>query len=117
MTEYIANVPLRILLAQLHLKSLADKTSPKAIKNALKLLPKGSNAIDDAYEEAMNRIMNQERNLCELAKQVLSWIIYAERPLTVRELQHDLAVEPGEPELDEENISEIEDLYQCVQVS
>lgn len=40
-----------------------------------------------------------------LAKEIKSWLISAERPLTIQELQHALAVEIGTPELDEENIT------------
>jgi hypothetical protein len=108
--EYSFNVQFRFLLAQLHFDSLTDKISPKAIKCALNRLPKGSDALDVAYDEAMERIVNQKSGFRELAEQFLSWITYAQRPLTVRELQHALAVEPGEPELDEDNISEIEEL-------
>ena len=45
-----------------------------------------------------------------LAKSVLSWITYAERPLTTGELCHALAVELGEDELDPDNIPDVEDL-------
>ena len=42
--------------------------------------------------------------------QTLSWITHAKRPLTTRELQHALAVEVGESEFNEENLSEIDDI-------
>jgi hypothetical protein len=58
----------------------------------------------------MNRIEGQVTDQEELAKQVLSWITCAKRPLTTTELQHALAVEFGEPELDEENLPQIEDM-------
>ena len=38
----------------------------------------------------------------------MSWITYAQRPLSLHELQHALAVEPNESELDEENIPDID---------
>src|SRR5436309_1413742 len=101
---------LRFLLAQLHLDSLIGKRSPKAIRIALKTLPKGSEALDNAYEEAMERIEGQIADSQELAKQVLSWITCAKRPLTTLELRYALAVEIGESELDEENLPEIEDM-------
>ena len=44
------------------------------------------------------------------AKSVLSWITYALRPLTTGELCHALAVEPGDEELDQDNIPDIEDI-------
>ena len=58
----------------------------------------------------MERIQGQVADSQELAKQVLSWIACAKRPLTTLELRHALAVEIGEPELDEENLPEIEDM-------
>jgi hypothetical protein len=58
----------------------------------------------------MERIEGQIKNSRELAKQVLSWITCAKRPLTTSELRHALAVEIGEFKLDEENLPEIEDV-------
>jgi len=78
------------LLAQLHLESLTGKRSPKAIRAALKNLATGSGAYDHAYEDAMERIDSQIKDQEELAKQVLSWITCAKRPLTTSELQHAL---------------------------
>jgi hypothetical protein len=58
----------------------------------------------------MERIEGQLADQKDLAKQVLSWITYAKRPLTTEELQHALTVEVGEAEMDEENILSIEDM-------
>ena len=80
------------------------------MRTALERLPKGSDAYDQAYKEAMDRIRGQIIDSQELAKQVLSWITYAKRPLTTSELRHALAVEVGEPQLDEENLPEIQDV-------
>jgi hypothetical protein len=41
---------------------------------------------------------------------VLSWICCAKRPLTTTELQHALAVEIEEDQLDEYNFPEVEDI-------
>ncbi|KAF3312792.1 hypothetical protein TWF173_006825 [Orbilia oligospora] len=96
------------LLAQLHLDSLVGKRSPRAVKNALSNLLKCSGASNQAYAEAMERIEGQIQDREELAKQALSWIVCAKRPLNTTELPHALAVKPGELEFDEENISPIE---------
>jgi len=58
----------------------------------------------------MERIKGQVADQGELAKQVLAWITCAMRPLTTVEFQHALAVEVGEPVLDEENLPQIEDM-------
>ncbi|KAI0887892.1 uncharacterized protein GGS22DRAFT_197834 [Annulohypoxylon maeteangense] len=98
------------LLAQLHLDSLTGKRSPKAVRTALAKLSTGSEAYDYAYQSAMERIEGQGPDRRELAKQVLSWIIYAKRPLTTRELRYALAVEPWERQMDEENLPQVEDM-------
>ncbi|KFY29750.1 hypothetical protein V493_02257 [Pseudogymnoascus sp. VKM F-4281 (FW-2241)] len=98
------------LLAQLHLDSLIGKRSPKAVRTALKSLPSGSNAYDDAYKDAMARIEGQLLDQKDLARQVLSWITGAKRPLTTSELQHALAIELDESSLDEDNLPQIEDM-------
>lgn len=100
----------RFLLAQLHLGSLSGKTTIKSIKAALHNLPKGSEALDTAYSEALNRIDSQKEELQWLAKRVLSWIFCAMRPLGVLELQYALAVETGAKALDEDNLPELDDL-------
>jgi ankyrin repeat protein len=58
----------------------------------------------------MKRIESQAADSKELAKQALSWIICAKRPLTTSELQHALAVEVGDSELDKENLPQVEDM-------
>jgi hypothetical protein len=45
-----------------------------------------------------------------LAKNALSWISYARRPLTVTELCHALAVEIEDDELNVDNIPDIDDI-------
>ncbi|KAJ8070934.1 hypothetical protein OCU04_001292 [Sclerotinia nivalis] len=106
-SEIIKAVDGMFLLARLHLQSLKGKRSPKVIRHALKRLPTGSNAYDYAYKDAMERIEGQLEDEKELAKQVLSWITCAKRPLTTTELQEAIAVEIDEPQLDKENFSEI----------
>lgn len=105
-----ANGSSSFLLARLHLDSLVGMRAPKAIRIALKKLPHGSNAYDSAYEEAMQRILGQVPSSRELAEQTLAWISRAKRQLSVSELQYALAVEVGESELDEENISQVADI-------
>ncbi|KUJ21851.1 uncharacterized protein LY89DRAFT_729351, partial [Mollisia scopiformis] len=109
-TNIVKVVDGMFLLAQLHLESLAGKRAPKAIRTALKNLATGSGAYDHAYEDAMERINGQIKDQEELAKQVLYWITCAKRPLTTSELQHALAVEINESQLDEDSIPQTEDI-------
>ncbi|KFY41877.1 hypothetical protein V494_02746 [Pseudogymnoascus sp. VKM F-4513 (FW-928)] len=109
-TRIVEAVDGMFLLAQLHLNSLLGKRSPKAVRAALKSLPSGSSAYDDAYKDTMVRIEGQLLDQKDLAQQVLSWITCAKRPLNMSELQHALAVELGESTLDEDNLPQIEDM-------
>jgi hypothetical protein len=100
----------RFLLARLHVDSLIDKITKAQVKSALNNLSKGSEALNDAYDEAIVRIDGQPSNYRILAKNVLSWISYAQRPLTTGELCHTLAVGVADAELDLDNIPDIEDI-------
>lgn len=100
----------RFLLAQLHLDSLTDKTTTRRVTRALEKLPKGSDALGLAYKEAIQRIQGQKPGLVELAWRVLSWITSAMRPLTGIELQHALAIEAGDSELDEDNLQDLDEI-------
>ncbi|KAI1149764.1 hypothetical protein F4825DRAFT_453150 [Nemania diffusa] len=104
-----------LLLAYLYLNSLAGQKSPKTLQAALAKIQTGPgyagpNVYDTIYESAMDRIGTQLGDQKALAIQALSWITCAKRPLDVTELRHALAVEVGEPRLDPENFSPIEDV-------
>ena len=101
---------LRFLLAKLHMDSLMSKLTPGDIKVALKNLPKGEQGLDTTYEQAMERIEGQEADSRMLARQVLSWVIHAKRPLSGPELRHALGVRTGMSELDDDFLPELEDL-------
>ncbi|KAL7935390.1 hypothetical protein V8C35DRAFT_321484 [Trichoderma chlorosporum] len=64
--------------------------------------------LSEAYNRTMERIVNQQLGLRELATKVLSWIVCARRPLSALELQHALAIKPEDSALDEDNIREID---------
>ncbi|UPL04021.1 hypothetical protein LCI18_014955 [Fusarium solani-melongenae] len=98
------------LLAKLHFESLTGKMTRKAIRRTLQSLPTGSSAYDSAYEEAMNRIEDQNRDKRDMAKKTLLWITCAKERLTKSELQEALAVEIGERELDQDNLPDMEDV-------
>lgn len=98
----------RFLLARLDVDSLCDKTTKKKVLTRLEELRKGSKALDGAYNDALSRIDGQMAGHCELAKRALSWITYAQRPLTTEELRLALAIESGERSLDHDNTDDVE---------
>ena len=66
--------------------------------------------LDEAYGEAIQRIDGQLAEDRSLARRALSWITYAQRPLTTTELCHALAIHPGDEALDNDNIYDVEDI-------
>jgi hypothetical protein len=95
----------RFLLAQLHMDSLQSKPSLKAVRMTLETLPKD---LDSTYEQVMQRIAGQNEDDRHLGEQILQWISFAERPLSLDELQEALAVEADSEELDQDNIYDVE---------
>ena len=110
LTKEIFIPSLRFLLARLHLESLADKTTVKAVKQALKDLPRGEGALNHAYEDTLTRIESQMSGFASLARKTLMWIVYAQRELTVEELRYALAIEENSSELDEENLEDTDQI-------
>jgi hypothetical protein len=94
----------------LHVDSVRAKSTKKKILSTLDALPKGSKALDAAYNDAIERIEGQLTEDTTLARNVRSWIVYAQRPLTTGELCHALAVDPGDLELDPDNIPDVKDM-------
>jgi hypothetical protein len=86
------------------------KTTEDDIRTDLERLPTGSEAYNQAYEDAMRRIEEQDADGKKLAKQVLAWITYGKRPLNTVELQHALAVEARKRNLNEKRKPYIEDM-------
>ncbi|KAL7910736.1 hypothetical protein GGI35DRAFT_478150 [Trichoderma velutinum] len=93
------------LIVRLHVDSLAELPTIGHVKQALRNLPR---KLDVIYERAMARIETQGNVVQELAKKILSWLIYARRVLSIPELQHAVAVEPNTQRLDEEFIPDKE---------
>ncbi|KAL9096282.1 MAG: hypothetical protein Q9165_001279 [Trypethelium subeluteriae] len=109
-TKIVEAVDGMFLLAALYIDSLRDQTSPKKVRAKLARLQEGSEVLNHAYKNELDRIEEQLPGHRLLAKQALCWITYAQRPLTTQELRHALIIEPGESTLDYENIDELEDI-------
>ncbi|TFK25936.1 ankyrin [Coprinopsis marcescibilis] len=71
------------LLASLQLDMLKGCTNESQVRKALEGLPRG---MDGMYDLTMDRIKALPEQEADLAKRVLIWVTYAQRPLTVEEL-------------------------------
>jgi ankyrin repeat protein len=93
------------LLAKLHIDSLTTKNTVKAVREALKVLPKD---LESTYDDAMRRIERQNDDDRDLAQRILTWIPNAKRPMSVAELREALAVETDTTSLDLDGLLDIE---------
>lgn len=84
---------------------LVKKDNIKAVRKALSILPR---TLDSTYEEAIQRIHGQGRESAKRAIQILSWLTYALRPLSLVAMQHALAVETDDDD-DDEDLEEFDE--------
>ncbi|KAH0493756.1 hypothetical protein TgHK011_000407 [Trichoderma gracile] len=108
------------LLVHLSLESLKGTTSKPEVKATLKRLRSRKHegtgqdglqaALEQAYDEAMDRIDRQSPDQQRLGRNALEWITCAKRPLSQLELQHALAVEPGDTAFDPDNLREVDSI-------
>lgn len=89
------------LLAKFNMDTLASKMRPGEVKDALKVLPK---ELEDTYTDAMMRIKDLPSSRKEVAMEFLRWVVFAERPLEVHEIEHAVAVCYGDHDIDPDNI-------------
>lgn len=76
----------------MYIDLLATKNVLGMVECTLRNLPEGLKELDTAYDDVITRIQNQDDDDVMMAKQILSWLYYAARPLSLQELRHSLAV-------------------------
>ena len=93
------------MLAQLHVDALASAAalSIRHVRDKLQSLP---TTLSGTYDEAMQRIYNQDADRKEAALKTWAWVSYAFRSLSLREIQHAVAIRPGDTGLDKEFVME-----------
>jgi ankyrin repeat protein len=89
------------LLAKFNMDTLASKMRPGEVKEALKVLPK---ELEGTYTDAMTRIGDLPSSHKEVAMEFLRWVVFAERPLEVHEIEHAIAVSEGDRDIDPDDI-------------
>lgn len=82
----------------------------REIRAALEALPTGARALSEAYDSAIERIESQPAAHVERAKEIISWISYAKRPLTMIELQEALSLRIEDVDLDVDNFLDIDEI-------
>ncbi|CVL06697.1 uncharacterized protein FMAN_11824 [Fusarium mangiferae] len=98
------------LLARLHLDSLEGIISVKRLRDALSTLPTGTSAYDEAYQGALERIESQHGDRASVAKDVLAWLTFVKRPLTIEELRTAVIIQETDLHIDDDSLMSIEDM-------
>ncbi|KAJ7193742.1 ankyrin repeat-containing domain protein [Mycena pura] len=99
------NIDGMFLRAKLHINAITSNFTAAAVKEVLKHLPKD---LWQTYDEAMTRITSQSHDERQLAHLVLTWVANVKRPLSIRELQEALAIEPNTTAHNSNNVLDIE---------
>ncbi|KAL4792224.1 ankyrin repeat-containing domain protein [Aspergillus venezuelensis] len=89
------------LLAKFNMDTLESKLNVKQVVAALKTLPQ---ELNGTYEDAMHRISELPPSIKESVMEFLRWVVLAERPLHEQAIEHALAVNEGDREIDDDNI-------------
>ncbi|KAI9851904.1 MAG: hypothetical protein M1824_002443, partial [Vezdaea acicularis] len=88
-------------LARLHMDSSSEKNSWNAVLKVPQDFP--INMVE-VYDEAFKKIEAQQKDDQQLAMKVIYLLTLAKAPLSVRELQHALAVNPGASRVEEGDV-------------
>jgi ankyrin repeat protein len=84
--------------------SLSREDNRRGLRRALSALPEDLNST---YDNLLGRIQRQDGKKVRRAKQVIAWIAFAARSLTVTEIQCALAIEPGDKQLEKDALPDI----------
>jgi ankyrin repeat domain-containing protein 50 len=95
----------RFLHASLQLQALRECTNRRDVETTLLNFPP---KIKDVYIQTWNRITNQPSGKASLALNVLTWVTYATRSLTIDELRHGIASCPETYSFDKKRLVAVE---------
>jgi len=93
----------RFLLVNFQIDYILRQPTPKKKRQALNAVPKDLNATYDLAMERIHRLEDAQR---QLAVDTLTWVVFATRPLRFPELQHAVAIEDGDSDVDSEALAE-----------
>jgi hypothetical protein len=92
------------LLPALQIETVLEEPTISKRRKALWEIHRG---LDGAFAATIKRIQDQKPSTSKYAMDALQWMFLAKRQLSIEELRHALAVEPGDSDLDWENFPEV----------
>ena len=104
----------RFLLVSLNIAAILQETTPYQRREKLSAMANGL-GVGDAYDATLGRIKAQGGNREKLGMATIMWISHSERPLSVDEICHALAVEIGAADVNTNNVPSIRTVLNCCQ--
>jgi len=104
----------RFLLVSLNVDAILQASTIHRRRERLNKITDGL-GLGDAYDTTIERIKAQDGDKPKLGLEALMWVSHAERPLTVGELCHALAIELGSKDFNDANTPSISTLVGCCQ--
>lgn len=95
------------MIAALHMDSLAKEDNIRDLKESLQSLPRD---LDKTYDNALERIKQQDARKLARADQILTLTMCAKRPLKLEEMRQILSIRQGDTFLDPEAFPKIDSL-------
>ncbi|KAK6529961.1 hypothetical protein TWF281_009111 [Arthrobotrys megalospora] len=106
-TQISETVDGMFLLAKLNMNSLSEKMTELEVEDVLENMEKHPADLRSAYGDALTRIETQAEGHRNWAYRILTWLLYARRPLRAVEIQHALAVRLGDRRIELKNLPDI----------
>ncbi|KAL2211123.1 ankyrin [Sarocladium strictum] len=110
--KVITNADGIFLLARLIMDNLSPSNNTN-VRQIKKFLVESGFNLSNMYRETLDRIMCNSAASAELARKMLLWLCYAERPLREAEIQHALATELEDDDFDPDGITPGELFQAC----
>ena len=98
----------------LNIKAILQETTLHRRREKLGTMTDGL-GLRGAYDATIGRIKAQEGDRARLGMEALMWISHSERPLSVSEICHALAVEAGSTDLNTNKVPSIRTVLGCCQ--
>ncbi|EXJ74159.1 uncharacterized protein A1O5_02453 [Cladophialophora psammophila CBS 110553] len=98
------------LLPALQIKTILDQITRADVKRTLLHL---STDLTQAFQSTVQRISTLPTARRDLAFKTLMWLSHVRRPLTVRELQHAMALRLEDCDLDRDNFPSVRTIIDC----
>ncbi|KIL84992.1 hypothetical protein FAVG1_11863 [Fusarium avenaceum] len=95
------------LMARYHTDLVLGQDSIRRVRQALISLP---HDLNSAYAGILERIYSQEPHKSLRSRQLIAWVLFSTRPLTIEETRCALSVEPGDSSLNQDGLPDLDAL-------